>query len=152
MEVQQLTLHISEQDLNDLARKYLSPKFPIDNLKFEITSEGLTVSGNYPMFVTVQFDTSWELGVRDGKVTARLHKVKAMGLPVTVFKSMILEIIRKSASKLSWLSHETDLIVTDVDQLAREEGFSFIGNLNKIQCRLGSILVKAGRSAQRKIE
>jgi hypothetical protein len=146
MDIQQLAVVVTDHDLNQLARKQLPDDFPVENVKFAIGPEGLAVTGEFPLFVSVSFHTLWQLGVRDGKVTARLMDLRAFGLPVTVFKSMILKILAESARKIDGLAYEDDLLVADVDRLALREGLPLRLNLRSIECMAGQLFVRAGES------
>jgi hypothetical protein len=114
-------------------------------VEFQITPEGLAVTGEFPLFVPVNFQTLWELGVRQGKVTARLVNMRAFGLPATVFKSMVLKVIAEAARKVTGLESDNDQVIADVDQLAAEEGVTLRCNLQTIRCLTGSLVVTAGK-------
>src|SRR5260370_36414069 len=104
MESQALRLLVTEQDLNDLLAKHLPDDQRLENLKVRIAPEGVTVTGEYPLFVRVAFETLWEPGTQAGKVTARLAGLKAMGLPATVFKGTVLKAIEEAVQKEAWLA------------------------------------------------
>src|SRR5207248_520027 len=103
MEVQALTLSLSEQDLNDLLRKYLPPDQPIEDLAVRVTSRGLSVTGVYPLFINVHFETQWQLGLDRGQITAQLRQFKAMGVPGNIFKSAIVKMIEEVAGTEPWI-------------------------------------------------
>ena len=81
MHIQTLKLLVTEQDLNDLVARHLPDDQPLENLTIRLGPEGVTVAGEYPLFVRVAFETLWELGTQGGKAVARLASLKAMGLP-----------------------------------------------------------------------
>jgi hypothetical protein len=144
MEIQQLALVVTDRDLNDLARKHFPDDLPIEKLDLQLTPEGLSVSGEFPLFVPVNFHTLWELGVRQGKVTARLVNLRAFGLPATVFKSMVLKGIAEAARKVQGLECDADFIIADVDRLAAREGVTLRSNLQTIRCEAGKMVVTSG--------
>jgi hypothetical protein len=145
MEILQLALVLTDQDLNQLARKHLPKDFSVENLQFQLSPEGIHVMGEFPLFVPVSFSTLWQLGVRESKVIARLERINAFGLPVTVFRSMILKMIGDSVRKLKWLEHNDEVVIVDVDQLAAKEGVPLSSNLRSIECQVGTMMVRAGR-------
>lgn len=144
MEIQQLTLLVTDQDLNELARKHLPDDLPVEKLEFKLTTEGLQVTGEFPVFVPVNFTTVWELGIRQGKVTARLATLRAFGLPGAVFKSMVLKLIAESVKTVPGLECDNDLVIADVERLAASEGATVRANLQSIRCQAGSMIVQAG--------
>jgi hypothetical protein len=145
MEIQQLALLLTTQDLNDLARKHFPDDLPVEKLEFQLAPEGVQVTGEFPLFLPVNFTTLWELGIRQGKVTARLANIRAFGLPGTVFKSMVLKLIAENAAKVDGLQCDNDLIILDVERMLAREGVPLRANLQAIRCQAGSILVTAGK-------
>jgi hypothetical protein len=142
MHIQTLKLLVSEQDVNDLAR-HLPDDQPLENLTIHLAPEGVTVKGEYPLFVRVAFETVWELGVQGGKVVARLADLKAMGLPAVVFKGTVLKAIEEAVQKEPWLSFNDEAITLDVDRLLAERGMPLTTNLSAIRCEAGLLIVEA---------
>src|SRR5688500_13647597 len=121
MEIKQLALVVTDYDLNQLATKYLPRDFPVVGTQLRVAPEGLSVSGKYPLFVQVPFETLWELDVVSGKVSARLTKARAMGVPVTVFMNMFLKILREAVAREPWLEIQKETMVVDVERLLAQE-------------------------------
>jgi hypothetical protein len=144
MEIHLLRASISEKDLNDLAARHLPEDQPIENIKIRIAADGVHLQGVYPLFVNVKFETHWQLGIRDGKVTATLAAFKAMMIPGNVFKSAILKFIADAAKGEGWLKVEQDTIIVDVDGLLLKNGLSAHTNLAKIICQDGAVVVESG--------
>jgi len=144
MEVHTLTLSLSEQDLNDLLRKYLPADQPIEDLAVRVTPQGLSVTGVYPLFINVHFETQWQLGLDNGLVTAHLHQFKAMGVPGNIFKSAIVKMIEDVAGSEDWLRIEGDTIRIDVDRCIAKYAFTARMNLRQIECRVAEIVVQGG--------
>jgi hypothetical protein len=144
MEIQALTLAVSEKDLNDLAARHMPEALPLEELRFRLTADGLQVSGEYPLFLRVTFETHWQLGVRDGDVTARLVRFKALGLPVPVFKSVLLKLLKEAARKEDWVHFDgDDTVVVRVDRMLEGEGFPLRTNLCSIRCHDQGLVVEA---------
>jgi hypothetical protein len=147
MEIHSLRVSFSEQDLNDLAGKHLADDQPIEGLTFHITTGGMVIKGTYPLFVNVSFETSWEVGVHEDKLTARLTGFRAMGIPGNIFKSAILKLVGDSARDHDWLSVDHDTIRVDVDRLLLENGLTARTNLTAVSCQNGLVVIEAARSA-----
>ena len=145
MEIQQLALVLTEQDLNALVQKHLTDDLPVEQLEMRLSSAGLQVTGEFPLFVNVRFETAWELGVRQGKVTCRLVHLKALGLPANVFRSMVVKFIAEAARKIDGLDCDNDVIIADLDRLAAREGIQLQSNLRSIECQDGRIVITASR-------
>jgi hypothetical protein len=143
MEIQQLALVLTEQDLNALVDKHLTDDVPVEKIEMRLSTTGLQVKGEFPLFVNVRFETAWELGIRQGKVTARLDHLKAFGLPVNVFRSMVVKFIAEAAKRIDGLECDNDVIIADIDRLAAREGIQLQSNLRSIECQDGRIVVKA---------
>src|SRR5438105_10667026 len=103
MEIYALKVSLSEQDLNDLLKKHLPADQPIEDLAVRVSPKGLIISGVYPLFIHVHFETQWELGLDKGQVTARLAHFKAMGVPGNIFKSAIVKMIEDVAGAEEWV-------------------------------------------------
>jgi hypothetical protein len=144
MEIQALILTLTEKDLNDLAARHLPDDLPVEELRFRLTPEGLQVSGEYPLFVRVSFETRWELGIRGGNVTARLAHFKALGLPVSIFKGMLLNLLRDSLTRKDWFQVDgEDTVVVHVDRWLQREGVPLRTNLTAIHCSDKSLAVES---------
>lgn len=147
MEVQSLALVVTDLDLNTLVQKKSSKKIPIKNLTIRTSPDGVLISGEYRLFVTVAFETTWELSIRDGKVAARLVQASALGLPVTVFKRMFLKLLHELAGHEGWLERQDSTLLVHVEALAAREGISLRCNLREIRCLEGQLHILAGETA-----
>ncbi len=144
MEIHQLALLVSEQDLNQIARRHLPDDFAVKDFKIEITAEGVRLTGKYHLFVKVRFETVWELEVVGGKVSARLIKAKALGLPVTVFVNKFLQLLRETLRKEPWLDQNQDTLIIDVEKLLEVEGFVVRMNLQSLRIQEEGLFLQAG--------
>ncbi len=146
MEIHALRATISEKDLNDLARKYVPEDQPIEDLRIRLAADGVHIHGVYPLFVNVGFETRWQLGVRDGMITACLSHFKAMGIPGNVFRSAILKFIADAAKDEKWLRVEQETIVADVAGILLKNGLKARTHFTKVACGDGVITVEAEAS------
>ena len=62
----------TEQDLNDLLRKYMPKNVDVEDLRVRFSERCVHVTGIYPFFFPVRFETIWEVGVESGHASARL--------------------------------------------------------------------------------
>jgi hypothetical protein len=145
MEILTLRATISEQDLNDMAKKHLPSDMPVEELRIHVTQEGLVVKGEYPMLITVAFETLWELSVSGGKVVARLAKFRTLGMPMTVLKSLVMGVITSAAKTEAWLAVDRDTVHVDVERVLSEEGLKARLHLTAVRCEAGALLIEAGR-------
>jgi hypothetical protein len=142
MEIQALKLSLSEQDLNDLLRKYLPADHPIEELSVRVVPEGLTVSGVYPLFINVHFQTHWQLGLDQGQVSARLDHFKAMGVPGNIFKSAIVKMIEDLAGAGEWVRVRGDTLWFDVDRCIGKFAFTARTHLKNLECQAGRVILE----------
>jgi hypothetical protein len=147
MEIKQLVLVVTEQDLNQIARRHLPKDFAVSDFHISVDPDGLKLSGRYSMLVRVPFETLWEMEVVNGKVNARLVKAKALGLPVTKFISMFMNLLWDALSKEAWIEQTDDLLIIDVEKLLEEEGFTVRMNLQRLRCQTANLLLEANDSA-----
>src|SRR5580700_771228 len=133
MEIHRLHLTLTEQDLNDLARKHMPGDIGIEEFEIAIKPEGVRIKGVYPVFVPVSFEALWELGVLHGKATAKLTNFRTMGMPGNVLKSLIMNVVADAAKKERWLEVQGDWVLADVDGLLKENGLSSRTHLTSIR-------------------
>jgi len=147
MEIHSLRASISEKDLNDLVARHVPDDQPIEDVKVRINADGVHLSGVYPLFVNVKFESHWKLDIRAGKVTATLAGFKAMGIPGNVFKSAILKFIAEAAKGEPWLQVEEDTILVDVDGILLKNGLNARMNLARVICQDGVVVIESGAGA-----
>jgi hypothetical protein len=143
MEIHALKMSLSEQDLNALLQKHLPAEQPIEDLTIRLSPKGLTVSGVYPLFINVHFETLWKIELDGGLVTARLEQFKAMGVPGNIFKSAIVKMIEDAAGAEDWLRIDGDTIWLDLDRCIGNYAFAAKTHLTSIECQAGEILIQA---------
>ena len=144
MELHALQLSMSEQDVNDLIRRYLPPDSPVEDVQVRLTPEGIVVTGQYPFFFTVKFETVWQVGIQGGQVWARLAGFKAMGVPGNIFKSAIMKLIQDAAKREDWVRITGDEVVADAERGYAKYAVPIRLNLKAITLLPGQLLVQAG--------
>ena len=147
MEILALKVTVSEQALNELLARQLPADAPVEELRIAVTPEGLIVKGEYPLLVTVSFETLWELSVADGKVVARLARLRTLGMPMQVLRSVVMSAIAAAARSEDWLHVDSETVRIDVDRALAREGLRARTNLTAVRCEPGVLVVEAARAA-----
>ena len=141
MEIQSLTFVATEADLNELAAKIPPRLNAIRDLRLAIIPEGIRVSGTYQTLFRFPVLMLWQLSVSEGKVVARLTKLKAGPLSLGLVKGYLLEAIAGAATVLEL---RDDALVFSVDALLREKGWAVRTNLTAIRCDYGTLTIESG--------
>jgi len=144
MEIQALRVLVTEQDLNELIRRYAPPDQPVEDLQVRLSTEGIHITGQYPFFISVKFETVWEVGVVNGLAAVRLAKFKAMGVPGNIFKSAIMKVIEDAARKESWVRVSGDQVLADLEVACAKYAVPAKLRLKAITARPGELVVEAG--------
>jgi hypothetical protein len=145
MEIQALRVIVTQEDLTGLATEHLPENVPVEKLRVEITPEGVRVRGEYPLFVSVSFEALWLPRVGEaGKLEARLVSLRALGMPASVLKSVVLNSVARPRKKTHWVHVKDDTLVVDVDRLLEHHGLPARTNLQRISCQLGHLILEAG--------
>jgi hypothetical protein len=147
MDIHSLRVSISETDLNQLAARHLRDQ-PIEDISIRVAADGVHIKGVYPLFINVSFETHWELGVQEGKITARLAGMRAFGVPGNVFKSAILKFVGDAAESHDWLKIERDIILADVERLLVKNGLTVRTNFTTVACQEGLIVIESLKAGE----
>ena len=144
MELHALRLSLTEQDLNDLLRKYLPKDVEIDELRVRLTDQNIHVTGVYPFFFPVRFETIWEVGVVSGHACARLDSFKAMGVPGNIFKSAVVKIVEDIARQENWIRIVGDRFLADLELGCSKYAVLAHLHLKTIMVQPGLLTLEAG--------
>ncbi len=144
MEIQTLKIILTESDLNGLVHKHLPDDQPLENIQVRVAPEGIYVKGVYPLFISVSFETLWEVSIQAGRLTARLASLRALGIPGNVFKSGILKLIADAAKSEDWIKLDKETLVADLDGMLLKNGLPARTNLTRLMCEPGKIILEAG--------
>jgi len=144
MELHALRLSLTEQDLNELLRKYIHREVEVEDLRVRLTDQFLHITGVYPFFIPVRFETAWELGVDNGHIAARLTSIKAMGVPGNIFKSAVVKIIEDIAKKENWIRIVGDRFMADLELGCSKYAVLAHLHLKSITIRPGTLMLEAG--------
>ncbi len=143
MEIHALKLLITEKDLNDAAGRHLPDDEEVRQVKIRLAPEGVYVSGVYRMLFNVAFETLWEPGVAGGKLVARLASFKALGIPMSLLKSMIMSAIKDTIGREQAFEIDEECVRLDVDRLLAAQELPLRTNLTAVRCQAGRLILEA---------
>jgi hypothetical protein len=139
MEIQLLKLSVSDADLNQLAsRTFVWPE-AIREVRFAVMPEGVRVTGIYQQFIRIPFQMLWQLSVFEGKVVARIERVRAGFISIGFIKNYLLN--RITAGKNIVIRN--GMLLFDVDALLADKGWPVRLNFTSIGCTLGSLILES---------
>jgi hypothetical protein len=144
MEIRSLRLIVTDEDINSLVRKYLPDDLPIEDLRLTIEPHGITISGVYPLFLQVRFETQWDISVAAGMLRCRLANFHALGVPANIFKSAIVKIIEDLVKEEPWLRREDDALLVDIDRAIAQYALPARTNLSRVECQAGQLTLFSG--------
>ena len=144
MEIHSLHVLITEQDLNELAKQHMPKDMPVEDMRLRLSPEGVHVTGVYPFFISVKFETIWHLSAEQGKAIAQLTKFRAMGVPGNIFKSAIMKMIEDMAKSHAWVRFTGDQLIADPDQALANHGVSAKTHLKAVITQTGLLVIEAG--------
>jgi hypothetical protein len=144
MELHALRLSLTEQDVNDLLRKYMPKNVEVEDLRVKFADRCIHVTGIYPFFFPVRFETIWEIGVDGGHATARLASFKAMGVPGNIFKSAVVKIVEDIAKQESWIRIVGDRFLADLELGCSKYAVLAHLHLKSITVQPGQLMLEAG--------
>ncbi len=144
MELHSLKLSLTEQDLNELLRKYLPKTVELEDLRIKFDDQRIHVTGVYPFFISVRFETIWEVGVENGHASARLASFKAMGVPGNIFKSSVVKIVEDIAKQEGWIRIVGDRFLADLELGCSKYAVLANLHLKSIIVRPGTLVLEAG--------
>jgi hypothetical protein len=141
MEIQVLKFRVSERDLNELASRFVPQSGNVRDLHITVVPEGLRVNGTYQTIVGVPFETLWLLSIAEGKIVARLEKIKSGILSLGVARSYLLSTV---AGAVDLLELSGDKILLDLDLLLRNRGLPLRTNLTNIRYDYVIVTIESG--------
>jgi hypothetical protein len=145
MQIQALTLSVTEQELNELVASLPLGKNNIQNLRIQLTSDGIVVSGEYPaLLMKMAFETLWEVKGVGSIVEARLASAKIAGLPIAMLRSVLLKTLRDLLAQEPSVRVVDDAIQVDLSKHAAIQKLRLGIHLTAVQCRPGNLVIEAG--------
>jgi hypothetical protein len=147
MEIQALKLLLTEHDLTLIAKRALE-KEQVRDVSIRLSSAGVHICGVYPTpFMTVRFETLWEVAAQAGKVAARLADLKVVGLPAGMLRGTIMNALSEATSHENGLQVDGEHLLFDPDRLLFNNGLKGRTNLTAVRCGAGTLVLEAAASS-----
>lgn len=144
MELHALKLSLTEQDLNEILRKYMPKDTSVEDLRVKFGDQSIIVTGIYPFFFPVRFETIWEVGVEQGHASAKLTSITAMGVPGNIFKSAVVKVVENVAKQENWIRIVGDRFLADLELGCSKYAVTAHLHLKTITVRPGLLMLEAG--------
>ena len=139
MEIQLLKLSVSDADLNQLASRTFVWPDTIRDVGFAVTPEGVRVTGIYQRIIGIPFQMLWQLSISEGKLVARMERVRAGFINIGFIKEYLQNLI---AAATNIVIHN-GMLVSDVDAVLADKGWPVRLNFTSIRCTLGSLILES---------
>jgi hypothetical protein len=147
MEIQTLKLFLTEDEVNDLVRRFAPDTGSIENLRIRLTPEGVLVQGEYPtMVLRVRFETLWEPRGEGPEVVARLASVRVSGIPAKLLRGALLKVIRDLVGQEIGVRVADDGVRVHLEEIARAHGLPLRINVTAVRCSIATMVLEAGRA------
>jgi hypothetical protein len=145
MEIQSLRMLLAEQDVNQLLKEHLPKEYAVENPRVRISTEGVLFAGEYPtVFIKVPFETLWEMSVVNGLLLARLAAIKVSGVPASMFRGVLMDVIQEAVSREAGVHLEDEVIHINIVEAARARKVPLRMHLKTVQHRDGVLVIEAG--------
>jgi hypothetical protein len=146
MEIQALKLLVSEKEINVFAGMALNGA-PVRDVTVRVTTDGVHIRGKYQAWVSVGFETLWQLSIQAGKIRAQMTDVKVVGMPASMIRGMLTEIVGDVLGGEGGIQTENDILWIDLDQVLAQRGFPARTNLSGVLCAVGMITIESRLSS-----
>jgi hypothetical protein len=145
MEIQALRVLLAEQDVNQLLKDHLPKEYAIENPQVRISAEGVQFSGEYPtIFVKVPFETLWEMSVVNGLLLAKLAAIRVSGVPASMFRSVLMDVIQDAVAREAGVHLENEAIHINIVEAARARKVPLRMRLKSVRHSDGVLVIEAG--------
>jgi hypothetical protein len=144
LEIQALRLVVTEQDLNRAVARWLPEESRDHRLQIRLAPEGVYVTGEYSLVINVAFETLWAMGISRGRLAARLAGFRALGIPVMLLKTLILEAIGQAVADEDAIEVEDDVLLLDLERWLAKQGLAVRTNLTAVRVRAEDLVIEVG--------
>jgi hypothetical protein len=145
MEIQSLRMLLTEQDVNQLLKDHLPKEYAVENPRVNISEQGILFAGEYPtVFVKVPFETLWEMSVHNGLLLAKLTGLRVSGVPATMFRGVLLDVIQDAVAREGGVHLEDEIIHINLEEAARARKVPLRMKLKRVHHSDGVLLIEAG--------
>jgi hypothetical protein len=139
MEIQLLKLSVTDADLNQLASRIFVWPDAICDVGLAVIPGGVRVTGIYRRVIGIPFQMLWQLSVSEGKIGARIERVRAGLISISFIKKYLLNRITAGTN----IVNRDGMLVFDVDALVADNGWPVRLNFTSIHCNLGSLILES---------
>ena len=139
VEIHFLKFRVSEADLNQLANKTFSWPDAIRNVRFSIVPEGIQVIGTYKQIIAIPIYVLWQVSVCEGKLVARIQRLKTGFLSLGFLKLYLLNLIAAATG----IAIRDAMLILDLDALLADKGWPVRVNLTSISFNYGSLVLES---------
>src|SRR5258708_8660526 len=147
MEIHLLKLLVTEQDINTIVARILAHEPQVRDVRVSLAPEGVHVSGVYPTaFMSVRFQTLWEVSAESGKVAAPLADLTVVGLPVITLRGVIMTALSEALAKDDTFQVAGERLWFDPNRLLTKKGLTGDTNLTALRCEPGQLVIEAARA------
>ena len=121
MHINCLDISISENDLNSIIQKKMPPNDKISNLRADVMTGKIMVSGKVRVLLPVPFEADFELSHTANDIIAHLADIRPMSAIADQFKNKILEKITDAAPFLQ-LDKKNESIKAPINEALQNSG------------------------------
>ena len=140
MEIQLLRFVATEADLNNLAAKLYSQKNNVRDVHINVVPQAIRVTGKYRAVIGIPFESLWDFSISDGRIAARLRKLKVGALNLGLARGYVLDAIARAVGMLKLRDRS---LLFDPDALLREKGLRLRTNLSSVRCEDGHLIIES---------
>jgi hypothetical protein len=146
VDVLALQIRFTQADMAEVVRRLdQAVDHSLEDVRVELANEGIKLSGIYPMFLRVKFETTWTPSVRDGKLHVRLADLRALGVPGTIFRSAVVKLIEDAIENEPGVTRVEESIVFDLERVAAARLFPVSIQLQDVRIEQNALILTAGR-------
>jgi hypothetical protein len=145
MDIQALKVVLTEDEANALIAEFLPKDTPVENVRVRLTSEGITVQGEYPvMLMKMAFEALWEVTGSGSELRARLASAKVAGLPAGMLRGVLFKAIRDAATREPAVQVEDEAVRVNLTELEPIKPLKLRLNLTSVRCTDKLLTIEAG--------
>ena len=141
MEVEFLRFIATDDDLNRVLSRLLSPPSRLRNLAIEVIPDGLLLAGIYETILSLPFKCLWKLSVVDRKIVAELSDIKCVGIRLNLLKRYVLNAL---ISNCNIVELRGESVFIDLDRLLEGMIVPIRTNLSSVCCEAGQLVIECG--------
>jgi hypothetical protein len=131
----------TEDDLNRLLSRWLTPPSKLRDLSIEVIPDELLLRGVYETILRVPFKCFWKISVFDRRMVAELSNIKCVGVRLNLLKPYVLN---ELVSNCNVLERRGESVFLDLDRLLAQMIVPIRTNLTSVRCGTGQLVIECG--------